>query len=158
MKYAIIANQLAAKSRPRGFLNYFVAVLRTIIRCFRAPHMTIECDGVTISQPSILVSIMNGRRMGGGFLTAPQDSMTDGLLDLCIAKSVSRLTMIRMVPRILKGNQAGHPAVRFERTRRVKITGASATLPVHADGEIISPGCEWISIETLPGAVEDLVL
>lgn len=69
---------------PSGFLGYFVAVLKTVFLYYEAPLTKIEYDGQTITQPSLLVSIMNGRRMGGGFVMAPEGQPDDGLFNLCI--------------------------------------------------------------------------
>ena len=149
-----VVNIQAARSKLRGFLNYLVSTLRTITLYYNAPMMKIECDDVTITQPSIMVSIMNGRRMGGGFLMAPHSSDSDGYLDLCIAHEVSRLTILLMIPRFLKGSQNGHPAIRFVRTRQVTITGLDAPLPTHADGETLCSRCQQLKIELLPSQIE----
>ncbi len=149
-----VVNIQAARSKLRGFLNYLVSTLRTITLYYNAPLMKIECDDVTITQPSIMVSIMNGRRMGGGFLMAPHSSDRDGYLDLCIAHEVSRLTILLMIPRFLQGSQSGHPAIRFVRTRQVTITGLNSPLPTHADGETLCGSCQQLKVELLPSQIE----
>ena len=47
-----------------GFPSYIVAALKTIYLYFNAPLLQIEIDGETLTQKSLMVSIMNGRRMG----------------------------------------------------------------------------------------------
>lgn len=151
-----LVNIQATKMRIGGFAGYTIGALRTILLHFKSPLMRIECDDETITQPSIMVSIMNGRRMGGGFHMTPNSLPDDGALDLCIARQVSRATILMMIPRFMQGTQGTHPAIRFVRTRRVVVTALSDTLPFHVDGESICTSARQITIEAFPSAVEVL--
>jgi diacylglycerol kinase family enzyme len=140
-----------------GFASYLVAALRTILLYFHAPTVRIELDDETIVQPALMVSIMNGRRMGGGFMMAPQSNPEDGKFDICIAGEVSRLEILKIIPRFLKGTQAGHPAIQFRTSRHVKVTALNGWLPAHADGETMATKADCLEMEVLPGAVDLLV-
>ncbi len=149
-----IVNIQASKTRLNGFLNYMVAALRTLLLYFQAPTVRIECDGESLTQAALMISIMNGRRMGGGFLMTPDSSISDGILDLCIARKVSRATILMMLPRFMKGTQGTHPAVRFLRSQRVHVTALKGTLTAHADGETICTDCREMAVEIFPGQME----
>ena len=82
---AVVGFVAQKKKRLTGFASYIVAALKTIFLYYRAPLVRIEYDGQTLTLPSLMVSVMNGRRMGGGFMMAPQAQPDDGLFDLCIA-------------------------------------------------------------------------
>lgn len=153
-----VVNMQAARSKLRGFLNYLVAALRTLLLEYKSPLVRIECDERTITQPSVMVSIMNGRRMGGGFYMTPESTVYDGLLDLCIAHKVSRATILMMLPRFLKPTQVVHPAVQFTRSRQVVITALEGNLPTHADGETLCTDCQQLKIEVIPSQLEVLTL
>ncbi len=140
-----------------GFPSYLVAALKTIMLYFHAPKVQIELDNETITQPSLMVSIMNGRRLGGGFYMTPDSQTDDGVFDLCIAGDVSRLEILKILPRFMKGTQAGHPAIQFRRSRRVKVTALTGALPAHADGETMATAGQSLELEVLPGAVELVV-
>lgn len=133
-----------------GFACYIVAALKVIFLYYRAPRVRIELDGQALTQPSLMISIMNGRRMGGGFLMAPQGNPTDGLLDLCIAGQVSRAGILALIPRFLQGTQAGHGSIRTGQARRVTITALEGALPAHADGETLCTGGQRLEMEALP--------
>ncbi|NIM95351.1 MAG: YegS/Rv2252/BmrU family lipid kinase [Anaerolineales bacterium] len=133
-----------------GFLNYFIAVLKTIFLYYKAPLSTVEYGENTISQPSLLISIMNGQRLGGGFWMAPESSPEDGYFDLCIAHEVSRRRMFRLIPEFIKGTQASQPEVKTGRASRVIIQAHEGTLPTQMDGEIISIDGERLEIKILP--------
>lgn len=137
-----------------GFPSYIVAALRTIYLYFDAPTVQIELDGETITQPALLVSLMNGRRMGGGFMMAPESLSDDGLFDLCITGKISRLGVFALIPRFMKGSQKGHPAVQFKRSRKVDIKAIQGTLPAHADGETLCTRGDQLTLEILPRCLE----
>ena len=116
---------------------------------FHAPLLRIEYDDVTITQPSLMVSIMNGRRMGGGFMMAPHSLPDDGLLDLCIAAQLSRLGILALIPRFMKGSQESHKAIKMGRAQKVHVTALEGVLPAHSDGETLCTDGHELSIELI---------
>ncbi len=149
-----VVSFIAAKKRLRGFSGYLIAAVQAIYRYFKAPTIKIDLGSETIVQPSLMVSIMNGRRMAGGFMMAPQAAPDDGLFDLLIADEVPPSVIWQLIPRFLQGNQFGHPAIKSCRASKVIVQAVTGLLPVHADGEEISEGCEQIAVEILPRAIE----
>jgi YegS/Rv2252/BmrU family lipid kinase len=137
-----------------GFPSYLVAVLKTLFLYFRAPLVQVDYDQNTLTLPALMVSIMNGRRMGGGFMMAPNSSKTDGLLDLCIAKQVSRGRILTLIPHFLKGTQATQEPIVTARAGQVKVTAVKGVLPAHADGETLCTQGEQLSIELLPTQID----
>ena len=151
---AVVGFEAAKLKRLHGFLNYLVAALRTMFLYYHAPQVRIELDQETITLPALMVSIMNGRRMGGGFMMAPDSRINDGLLDLCIVGQVSRLGILGLIPKFTKGTQAGHPEVRMRQSRLVKVVAEKGNLPAHADGETLCTEGQSLSLELLPSALE----
>ena len=137
-----------------GFPSYIVAALKTIFLYYRAPLVKIEYDGQTITQPSLMVSIMNGRRLGGGFMMAPQDRTADGLFDLTIAQQVSRAHIFALLPKFLKGTQATDPAVKTAQAQRVVVTALEGVLPAHIDGETFCVEGKQLTLELVPRQIE----
>jgi diacylglycerol kinase (ATP) len=137
-----------------GFPSYLVAALKTILLYFHAPRVQIELDQETFTQPALMVSVMNGVRMGGGFYMAPESQANDGLFDLCIAGEVSRIEIFKLMLRFMKGTQAGHPAIKFRRSRHVVVSALNGKLPAHADGETMSLEGQRLEMSVLPGAIE----
>lgn len=137
-----------------GFLSYIVAALKTIFLYFNAPRVKIELDSGTLEQPALMVSIMNGRRMGGGFMMAPESQTGDGLFDVCIAGQVSRSGIFALIPRFMQGTQQGHPAIRFERTMSITVTAIEGKLPAHSDGETLCTAGERLFMKIIPSALE----
>ncbi len=141
---------------PRGFLAYLIAALQNIFIYYTAPTLKINIDEEAIEMPSLLVSVMNGKRVGGGFLTAPDAIIDDGLFDVCIADEVSRPRMLTLLPLFLKGTQIHEPEIQMKRAKGLKITALEGSMPIHTDGEIICLKSKEAEIKILPHALEIL--
>jgi diacylglycerol kinase (ATP) len=151
---AMVGFEALKMKRLTGFASYIVAALKTIFLYYRAPLVRIEYDGQTLTQPSLLVSVMNGRRMGGGFMMGPQALPDDGLFDLCIARQVSRARIFTLIPRFMNGTQASQPSIRTGRARRVVVTAIEGSLPAHTDGETLCTEGHELALELLPRQID----
>lgn len=151
---AVVGFEALKMTRLTGFLSYIVAALKTIFLYYQAPNVRIEFDGQELILPALMVSIMNGRRMGGGFMMAPDASHTDGLLDLCIARQVSRWRIFALIPHFLKGDQAKQAPITTARARQVRVTALEGVLPAHADGETLCVQGKQLTIDLLPSQIE----
>lgn len=151
---AVVGFVAARMKWLKGFLGYFVAALKTIFIFFRAPSVRLEYEGQCLDMDALLVSVMNGRRMGGGFLMAPEATPDDGRFDLCIARRVGRLKIFPLMLKFLKGTQSEHPAILTVRTGQLSVTARAGVLPAHADGETLCTEGTQLTIELLPRALE----
>ncbi len=151
---AITTIEVHKLPRWGGYSAFMVGVLKTVFLYNQAPMARIEFDGNVISQRSLLISIMNGRRLGGGFIMAPDSLPDDGYFDLCIAEQMSSLDVIRMIPHFTKGDQASQPTIKTGRAARVSIVAQDGPLPAQTDGEIISVTGTRIDIEVIPRQLE----
>ncbi len=141
-----------------SFATYLVAAFRTIMLYHNAPLVRIETDAFQLEQRAIMISIMNGWRMGGLFKMAPQSSMQDGLYDICLVGAVNRPGLLGLIGRFMKGTQEAHPDVQIKRARSLHIRALQGTLPAHADGETLCTAGSELKIELLPQALQILSL
>ena len=138
-----------------GFLSFFIAVIKTIFLYYKAPLTRIEYNGQTLTQHSLMVSIMNGRRLGGGFIMAPNSEPDDGFFDLCIAEEMSRVRIFQLIPHFLKGTQATQKEIKTARATHIQITALEGgRLPAHTDGEILCIDGQHLEVELLPRQIE----
>lgn len=151
---AVVGFEALKMKRLHGFASYIVAALKTIFLYYRAPLVRIEYDGTSETVPALMVSVMNGRRMGGGFMMAPAGQTADGLFDLCLARQVSRMGILGLIPRFMKGTQGTHPAIKAARARSIRVTALEGVLPAHADGETLCIDGKELSLEILPARLE----
>jgi diacylglycerol kinase (ATP) len=147
---AITTIEVMKLPRYGGFVSFFIAVMRTIFLYYKGPLVRIEMDDRSLTQPVLLVSVMNGRRLGGGFWMAPESQPDDGLFDLCIAHEVGRARIFGMIPHFLRGTQASQPEITMSRARRIAIIAERGVLPAQTDGEIICEDGVRLDIELLP--------
>jgi diacylglycerol kinase (ATP) len=136
-------------TRLRGYLLYLVAVIRTLAYYYHAPETIIQIDDDELAQPSLMISIMNGRRMGGAFYMTPASQMDDGLLDLCIAGKVDRPKMVSFLPRFMRGTHITDPAITMTQGQRVTVI-SDTPWAAQVDGEIYGVGAQRFEIELLP--------
>ena len=133
----------------RGPLVFLVAVLKTIFLYYKAPLVTVRYNEQEMELSLLMVSVANGRRTGGMFLIAPQAVQDDGLLDLSLARQVSRLGIFRLLPHFIRGTHATQPTVTVDRTAHIAIS-SEQDLPVHVDGEIMRTDAHRLEVSALP--------
>jgi diacylglycerol kinase family enzyme len=142
--------------RLQGMALYGLATLRALIYHYRIPQMTLKLDdGPAWSSPTLLFSVLVGRREGG-FVLAPKAQVDDGWLDYIHAADLSRWEVVRLLPRIaVFGPPTDYPKVRQGRCRRA-VLQSDAPLLVHCDGEFFclpSDNVRELEIDLLPQAL-----
>jgi diacylglycerol kinase (ATP) len=154
---AMVGFQAARFTRLQGFLAYAIAAIKTVFIDFVPPRVKIELDDEqSIERTCLMVSVMNGRRMGGGFHMTPASSMSDGRFSMCIAESIPRLQILAAIPKFLNGTQGQLPSISFAEARRVRVMALQGTLPAHADGETVSEAAQSINMQINPGVLQIL--
>ncbi|MBF8281896.1 MAG: DAGKc protein [Anaerolineales bacterium] len=143
----------------QGFMMYLTATLLTIARDFAAPHMKVTYDGGTLDEPLMMITVGNGPREGGGFLTTPESKMDDGLLDFVYIRPVSKVRMLQLVPKVMNGTHVKEKEVKIAQTTKL-VVDADRALPIHADGELFAPyeaDVRHVEITLVPGAINVIV-
>ena len=150
---AVVGFEALKLKKLGGFPSYIVAALKTILLYYQAPMVQIEMNGKSHTQPALMVSVMNGRRLGGGFMMAPEGKMDDGQFDLSIVGQVSRLGILGINPP-LHGRNAGQSSCSLHRlTAGIKVIAIDGQLPAHGDGETICTAGQELEIRILPKAM-----
>ena len=156
---ATIAIQAEGITRIHGFPMYALATLRTIAFYYRTPYCKIHFDDESISQDVLLLAIGLGKRAGGGFLLTPDAVVNDDFLDSCTVNPVGRLTMLNMLPRVMKGTHVTSKHVTMRKSRRIYIK-SNMPLPIHTDGEIFAypkNNVREVIVTSLPAAIEVII-
>jgi diacylglycerol kinase (ATP) len=138
----------------RGLPAYLIGVMATVFLYYTPPKVKILLDDEEINQKSLMISIMNGKRMGGGFRMAPKSQSDDGVFDLCIAETASKARIFGLIPHFLKGSQEGQPEIKMRKTKKVTITALEGDFPAHADGEMLCYKGTQLTMELLPRQLE----
>lgn len=142
--------------RIYGFAMYLTATLRALMENHRPTRTRLWIDGIQEERDLVMVTVGNGPREGGGYLTTPQAKNDDGVLDLLLVDPISRWRMLSLMPSVMKGRHVTADCVAIKTCRNLIMETESA-LPIHVDGELWAPyerNVRRIEIEVLPHALQ----
>jgi diacylglycerol kinase (ATP) len=140
---------IAHKLKMLGNVSYTLGVIfRTIF--LKADKMSIEIDGQLLEHECTFVEISN-TRYTANFLMAPKALIDDGLLDITIAKKLSRRRLLHCFPKIFTGEHVFLPEIETYQAKNIKIESAVPKV-LSPDGELI--GITPVRVECLKQAVE----
>jgi len=145
---AIVNERANQMTWPRGQMRYNLATLAEL-RTFKPLAYTLELDGVTRQVEAMLVAVGNGPSFGGGLRITEGALLDDGLLDVVIIKTMTKLDLVRTYPKLFRGTHTTHP--QYERHRVRQVTVASPGITAYADGERF--GALPLTVECVPGAL-----
>ncbi len=138
-----------------GFLMYLTATLQTIAMNFDAPHMQVTYDGGKLDQAVMMLTVGNGPREGGGFMTTPSSKIDDGCIEFVYVDQVSQMRMLQLIPKFTSATHLGEHDVHMISTTKLTID-ADRALPIHIDGELFAPyeaNVRHVEVEVIPGAI-----
>jgi len=145
----------AAKLRIKSGISYAVGALITVIRYEPSPVLRIRFDDKEVTLPAALVSVVNGRRMGGSFYMGPDALLDDGLLDICYVRhQKSRLDLLRIISHYTKGTQGECKGVNFGRGLRFHLKALEGGMAAHCDGETVCYEGMELEITCIPNALK----
>jgi YegS/Rv2252/BmrU family lipid kinase len=139
----------AAKFKSFGDFSYVIGVFHRVFK-MTFHKLKMELDGEKIEEKNCFVEICNSRYTGGDMLMAPDAKINDGLMDIVVLRPLTRMSILKTLPKLFKGTHGENPAVKFYKARKVIIETipAKTLLP---DGEIF--GSTPTEITILPGRV-----
>lgn len=128
------ANQLKKMPLVPGFLSYYLGLIGVLVRC-RSYKMKVTMDGQTVEGDYLLAVVANGKFYGKGIQPAPCADFQDGLLDICLIDKKSRLEIICLFPKYVKGQHADIKGIKFYTCKDVHIA-SETSIAVNMDGEV----------------------
>jgi YegS/Rv2252/BmrU family lipid kinase len=119
----------------------------------RRLHLLFD-DGEVLRDRILLTAVANGAYCGGGFKGAPDADPQDGILDVFIAKDVTRRTFLSLLPKYHAGKHFTEPRAKdillYKRCKGLRIS-SDERMHVAVDGEIFLT--RSVSFEIAPHAV-----
>ncbi|PIV81025.1 hypothetical protein COW53_06605 [bacterium CG17_big_fil_post_rev_8_21_14_2_50_64_8] len=132
-----------------GRYRYVVAGGWVILRMSgqRVRWLAPGCEEAVIDDRFMLVEICNGPLTGGGFRFAPDAAFDDGLLDICLVRTMSAWTGLGLLPKASRGRIIDHGAVSVIRSPDMQFE-SDEPVGYHRDGEagVLSPGRHRIRV------------
>ena len=141
----------------KGIVRYLVAAVWAIMD---KPEWQgeIKWDGGEYNGPLTLVSVGNGRRTGGFFMT-PHADLTDGKLTLAFGYLGTRLGMFQALPRTFKEGEGNYlESGEFYEVHSTKVRiSLEHPSPAHTDGELFPDYVKDFDYSIQPGRLQLLV-
>ncbi len=117
---------------------------------------TVYVDGEKLNESGkiLLCTVANGKYVGGSFCCAPRSDNTDGLLEVCLVRPISRFTFVKLLGPYTNGEHLDDPKfqkyITYRRGKSVHVT-APEGFAFSLDGEIVRKND--FTIEICPGAI-----
>jgi YegS/Rv2252/BmrU family lipid kinase len=140
----------------KGEIAYLSAILKTLFT-YRPVDIEIVIDGVRRIERVTLVSVGNGKFIGGGIQMLPNAVLDDGLVDICIIKETNKAEILRTLPSVYQGRHMTNHKCVFLKGREVTIDIQKNARPVCAqvDGQVFYNTS--LQIRVIPRALQVLV-
>ena len=137
------------KQKYTGLTPYLLG-LRDAVKEYRPQTALISFDEEPEERASFaILSVGNGRYIGGGMKAVPDAQVDDGLFDVVIVKPVRRWMILPLIVFFILGK---HVALRIGRVRRCRrLSVRCEGMTINLDGELRSADCA--RYELLPGAL-----
>jgi diacylglycerol kinase (ATP) len=139
------------KNVPDGEYSQITDALRTLFSFDPTPKVFLTLDDQPeIEVETMLVTVTNTPLIGWHNLVAPDSSLEDGLLDVCVYPGFSKADLLAYFARTVEEASAADEKVQRYRARKIKIR-TSPKLDIAAEGLMMGKGKAWI--KALPGAI-----
>ncbi len=138
MDAAVADNMIHFKRLPlvSGSMAYKLAIVKTILGKIGV-NISVSVDGEPPIKGDFLFAVIaNAPYYGGGYNAAPKAVPYDGTLDFTLVKKISKLRILKFLPRYQNGTHEGLDCCKISRCSSMEFT-SEKPIPVNLDGEII---------------------
>jgi diacylglycerol kinase (ATP) len=135
-----------------GELGYLLGVFTRLIdfKQVAFPHR-VNGSGEWDRRPCLFLSFNNSKFTGGKMMIAPKADATDGQIEYVRWSPISRLGLIKMLPRLFTGTHIEDPRASRAAAQKIELS-LDGPVNVLVDGEVLRLNCR--SLEVLPAALD----
>lgn len=137
-----------------GKMAYTLAVLYCFFGGLSQPVQLTLDENAPQDERLILSVAANGICYGGGYYPTPGASVTDGQMDFCAMRHMSRLNILRYIGVYKKGGHLTHPGLKkcmlYEKCHQLSLKGEE-DLTICMDGEISH--AKSLTVNLIPAAL-----
>ena len=140
-----------AKQKTRGFSTYVKTTIREYLR-YSPKRYKIKIDGVKYARKALLITIANAGQYGNNAYIAPNASLNDGILEVCVLKPFPLIKSIILGIRLFRKS--------VDKSRYLEIINGRSIVfkkkkkrQFHIDGEpikLMGP----VKVDVIPSALE----
>ena len=145
------------KAKKKGMNPYDYALKNDAMKYGRFNDIEVVADGEKLNEKQLLLcTLAHGKYVGGKFLCAPKSVNDDGLIDICVLKTMTFLGLGMIIGPYTAGKHLNKPnkKIVYRRATKVEMYGPQE-FDVCVDGEMIK-GKHFV-VECLPKAIKVVV-
>jgi diacylglycerol kinase (ATP) len=118
-----------------GTIVYTAGILKKLIT-YRCAPARITIDGETVELSMFLLAAANTAWYAGGMYMAPHARPDDGRLEVILARDLTMIETLGVLPKVFSGAHLGHPKVSHRAGVEIRVE-SDIPLAIHADGETV---------------------
>jgi len=126
-------SEVFSHTKKRGFFTYLKSSIEEVAR-YKPEKYHLEIDGRTFEHEAFMLSFANSSQYGNNAHIAPNASVQDGLLDICVIKPFPLWRFVEMGLRMMLKTTDKTKYVEIVRGRHIFVK-RTETGPLHLDGE-----------------------
>jgi diacylglycerol kinase (ATP) len=135
----------------KGNAVYVYSALKQLLT-YRGALVSADGDVKRTADELLMVTVTNGRWLGGAFRIAPNASVTDGKLDVCFFDECGLVERVRLFAGALRGAHLGMRAVTGGLAAELSLQFTAAP-SMEIDGELRKARSSRVEVRCLPGAL-----
>jgi diacylglycerol kinase (ATP) len=135
----------------KGNAVYIYSALRQLVD-YRGVVVSASGAGGTASCRMLMVTVSNGKSLGGAFKIAPRASVIDGKLDVCFFADGNISTRLRLFLGALRGTHLDSPEAQGAQTPQLTLSFEDAPT-MEVDGELRTARGRAVEIRCAPRAL-----
>ena len=145
------------KAKKKGMDPYDYALKNDAMKHGRFNDIEVYADGEKLNEKQMLLcTLAQGQFVGGKFHCAPKSDNTDGLIDVCLIKTMTFLGLGLIIGTYTKGKHLNRKRKKivYRQAKQIKIV-APKDIDICIDGEMIKGNN--FTAEVVPGAINLVV-
>lgn len=148
------ASVLEASNRVRFLKGDAVYIYSALGQLFTYRGMEVSANGAPGVKRGrmLMVTVSNGRYLGGAFKIAPHASVFDGKLDACFFGDSNVVERVRLFVGAMRGTHIEMPSVSAASVQQLALTFATSPM-MEMDGELRRAGSTTVELKCVPRAL-----
>jgi diacylglycerol kinase (ATP) len=148
------ASVLEASKQIRFLKGDAVYIYGALRQLFTYRGIEVAASGAPRAKrgPMLMVTVSNGRYLGGAFKIAPHASVLDGKLDACFFGDSNVVERVRLFVGAMRGTHLGMPSVTSASVEQLTLSFASNP-SIEIDGELRVAKSRTIELRCIPRAL-----
>lgn len=124
------------KKKMNGKVAYYLSTIYAGL-IFKSSIVEVKYNGKVTQNKKMLISICNGKYIGGGMIIAPGAKLNDQKLDLCIIEDISKLKFLMNVMKVYSGNLDKLNEVTYDKITELEVSVAGNGYDINVDGTLV---------------------